>query len=68
MVLPQGDVCVRTAKVLVLVQDKVAHEDIQNAQQTTLVTGPPGGVPGLVQVTLPKMSRDVTYCHTFVAA
>ena len=34
--LSWGDVCVRTAKMLVQVQDEVAREEIRNARQTTL--------------------------------
>jgi len=34
--LSQGDVCVRTAKMLVQVQEEIAREEIRNARQTTL--------------------------------
>ena len=34
--LSRGDICVRTAKMLGLVQGEVEREEIQNARQTTL--------------------------------
>ena len=34
--LSRGDLCVRTAKMLVLARDEVAREGVRNAQQTTL--------------------------------
>ena len=34
--LVRGELCVRTAKMLALVQDEVAREEIRNARQTTL--------------------------------
>ena len=33
--LSWGEICVRTARILALVQDEVARENVQNAQQTT---------------------------------
>ena len=34
--LSRGEVCVRTAKLLVLAQDEIVCEEIRNARQTTL--------------------------------
>ena len=34
--LSRGDVCVRAAKMLALVQDEVGREGVRNARQTTL--------------------------------
>jgi hypothetical protein len=34
--LTRGDLCIRTAKMLALVQDEIARQAMQNAQQTTL--------------------------------
>jgi len=51
--LSRGDICVRTAKMLALVQDEVGREEIRRAQQTTLERWFVG-----------HASEDVTMCDT----